>query len=293
MNDGEMVGLVGLGLMGSALAERLLGAGRRVLGCDVDDARVRALEQAGGQAADDPEQVASECRRILLSLPTTDVVELVLGQMGERLREGQVIVDTTTGEPTRTTALGAQLAERGVAYLDATVSGSSEQARRGEVVVMAGGKAETFDACRDLFDCFACKTFHVGPCGSGSKMKLVTNLVLGLNRAAGAEGLAFAEAIGLDPTAALGVILNSMAGSRIMETKGRKMVERDFAPQAKLSQHLKDVRLILGAASSSGLELPLSQAHRGLLEAAEAAGYGDADNSAVIQAYADAGADGP
>ena len=114
-------------------------------------------------------------------------------------------------------------------------------------------------------------------------MKLVTNLVLGLNRAALAEGLVLAEELGVDGKQAFDVLRRSMAYSRIMDTKGEKMLTRDFTPQARLSQHLKDVRLIL---ASSRMPLPLSEAHRALLEKAEALGFGDADNSAVISAYA-------
>jgi 3-hydroxyisobutyrate dehydrogenase-like beta-hydroxyacid dehydrogenase len=125
--------------------------------------------------------------------------------------------------------------------------------------------------------------FHVGPCGSAAKMKLISNLVLGLNRAALAEGLAFAEAIGIPPAAALPVLTGSMAYSRAMDVKGRKMIERDFSVQARLSQHLKDVRLMLRAAAKAGMTLPLSDVHRQLMERAEAAGLGDLDNSAIIE----------
>ena len=116
-------------------------------------------------------------------------------------------------------------------------------------------------------------------------MKLVTNLVLGLNRAALAEGLAFAKALGLDGAEALQVLKASMAYSRIMDTKGEKMLRRDFAPQAKLSQHLKDVRLILQAGQETQARLPLSQLHSELLAAAETAGLGEADNSAIIAMF--------
>ncbi len=150
---------------------------------------------------------------------------------------------------------------------------------------MAGGAKATFDACQDLFQAFAKKSFYVGPWGSGARMKLVSNLVLGINRAALAEGLAFAAASGVDTRTALEILCASPAYSRIMDTKGVKMVEEDFTVQARLSQHLKDVRLILEAAAAAGVRLPLSTAHRGLLEAAEAAGCGDLDNSAIIRAY--------
>jgi 3-hydroxyisobutyrate dehydrogenase-like beta-hydroxyacid dehydrogenase len=116
-------------------------------------------------------------------------------------------------------------------------------------------------------------------------MKLTTNLALGLHRAVLAEALAFAEAQGLDPALALAVLRESSSYSRAMDLKGRKMLERDFTPQARLSQHLKDVRLMLEAGAETGARLPLSELHRQLLEQAEAAGLGALDNSAIIEVF--------
>jgi len=280
--DTATVGMIGLGLMGTALTERLLDGGYRVHVYNRSREKADPLIARGATWADNP---LATCDRVFVSLYTTDTVEAVLSQLGRGLRRETILIDTTTGSPQQTAALGARLAERGVAYLDAPVSGSSEQTRRGEVTTIVGGPRKAFEACRDLFDCFSKKTFYAGPCGSGAKMKLVSNLVLGLNRAALAEGLVFAEAIGLDPASALEVLLGTMAYSRIMDTKGRKMLENDFRTQARLSQHLKDVHLILDAAREAALALPLSETHRELLEATERAGYGEADNSAVIRAY--------
>ena len=116
-------------------------------------------------------------------------------------------------------------------------------------------------------------------------MKLVTNLVLGLNRAALAEGLVFAQMLGLDPQPTLEALMVSASYSRVMDAKGVKMLSGDFNPQARLSQHLKDVRLMLAAAHANSQELPLTQAHRLLLERAEGLGCGALDNSAIIRAY--------
>ena len=200
------------------------------------------------------------------------------------LAPGTVILDATTGDPDVSVEIGRILAERGVAYLDTTVSGSSAQASAGETLFMVGGPKEPFDQCEGLFRVLAGQTIHTGPCGTGAKMKLVTNLVVGLNRAALAEGLVFATMLGLDAANALEVLRASMAYSRIMDTKGGKMVRGDFEPQARLSQHLKDVRLILAAAARTGQHLPLSQAHRELLERAEQLGLGALDNSAILRA---------
>ena len=279
------LGMIGLGLMGSALSERFLGAGLPVLGYDVAADRRAALEALGGRATDSAADVAAACDLVLLSLPTTDVVESALGEMSGHFRPGATIIDTTTGEPEQTAAVGKRLADRGVQYLDATVSGSSAQVRTAQVVVMAGGDPAAFARCEPLFGHFAREWFHVGPWGSGAKMKLAANLVLGLNRAALAEGLAFAARLGLDPRRALEILRAGAAYSRIMDSKGRKMVEGDFAPEARLSQHLKDVRLILSAGERAGARLPLSSLHERLLAELEAAGYGGSDNSAILKAF--------
>jgi 3-hydroxyisobutyrate dehydrogenase-like beta-hydroxyacid dehydrogenase len=278
--DQQCTGVVGLGLMGTALTERLLEQGYRVAVWNRTRAKADPLLARGAQWSDNP---VAACQRVIVCLYTTEVVMQVLEEMRGGLHAGQIIVDTTTGEPAQTAALGERLAARGVRYLDAPISGSSEQTRRGEATVIVGGDRETFEACADLWRVMGAKTFHVGSCGSAAKMKLITNLVLGLNRAALAEGLAFAEAIGVAPAAALEVMAESMAYSRAMDAKGRKMVERDFTAQARLSQHLKDVRLMLQAAGAAGMPLPLADTHCRLLEQAEAAGLGNLDNCAIIE----------
>jgi 3-hydroxyisobutyrate dehydrogenase-like beta-hydroxyacid dehydrogenase len=127
----------------------------------------------------------------------------------------------------------------------------------------------------------------VGKWGNAAKMKLVTNLVLGLNRLALAEGLVFANAAGIEMEDALQALLNSPAYSRTMDAKGPKMVRGEFAPQARLSQHIKDVRLMLEEAERAGISLPLSGVHLELLEQAEAVGLGELDNSAIIRVIQD------
>ena len=277
----KRVGVIGLGLMGTALTERLLDAGYDVWVHNRTREKADPLLALGAHWADNPLAI---CHRVLISLYTTDTVEEVLEQLANGLQPGQILIDTTTGRPDQTARLGAHLAEQGVRYLDAPISGSSQQTREGQVTTIVGGTRETFDACGDLFDCWSAKTIYAGPCGCGSKMKLVSNLVLGLNRAALAEGLVFAETLGLDLHAALEVLLGTMAYSRIMDTKGKKMVEGDFRTQARLVQHHKDISLILDAATQNGQGLPLSETHARLHELAVAAGVGDEDNSAIIQA---------
>jgi len=277
---GETIGIIGTGLMGAAIAERLLAAGFRVLVWDRDAARLAAT---GATAAGSAVALADTCRGVLLSLPDSGVVAGVLEEMNGHLREGSLVLDTSTGEPGDAEAFARRLRPSGVAYLDATISGSSEQLRRGAALCMVGGDATDYARCEGLFQALGGAVMHVGDTGDGAKMKLVTNLVLGLNRAALAEGLALAEAMGLDLRRTLEVMESSSAYSRVMDSKGEKMITREFSPVARLSQHLKDVRLIQHAGESGGLRLPLTEAHRALLEEAEAGGLGAQDNSALIE----------
>ncbi len=277
---GEAIGVVGTGLMGTAIVERLLAAGFRVLGFDRDGARLAA---SGAEEASSVALVAGSCRGVVLSLPDSAVVEGVLEEMTGHLRDGTFILDTSTGEPRDAEKFAQRLRSLGVAYLDATISGSSEQVRRGEALCMVGGCATDYAQCAEVFRALGGRVMHVGSSGTGAKMKLVTNLVLGLNRAALAEGLALAEAVGLDLLQTLEVLRSSAAYSRIMDSKGEKMITREFSPVARLSQHLKDVRLIQHAGKAGGLQLPLTETHRQLLEQAEAAGLGAQDNSAIIE----------
>ncbi len=279
------VGMIGLGLLGSAIVERLLAAGFEVVGYDVDDARRQALAGMGGKPVDDAAEVFAQSEVVLLSLPNSDIVAEVVTTAAAAIRPATLVIDTTTGDPQAAETMGRQLAGRGARYLDATVAGSSEQARQGEVLVMVGGQEADFTAASAVLATFAADALYVGPWGAGSRMKLVVNLVLGLNRAVLAEGLTLAEALGLDPQRALELLQASAAYSKVMDIKGQKMLASDFRPQARLSQHLKDVRLILEAGGRTGAALPLSSLHRELLERAEAAGWGDSDNSAVIEVF--------
>lgn len=282
MGDNPAVGVIGVGLMGSAVALRLLEQGRPVRVWSRYREEAAAAIDQGATWSDD---VAVDCDRVIVCLYSGDVVADVLGPLIPRLRAGQIFIDVTTCPPAKSEAMGERLGAVGVRYLASPVSGNSEQTRRGEATWIVGGDRSAFDACADLWSALARNVFHVGGWGDAARMKLASNLVLGLNRAVLAEGLAFAEAIGLDPATTLEVFRGSMAYSKAMDVKGRKMIDHDYAVQARLSQHHRDIRLMLEAASAAGLPLPLADAHRRLLEAAEAQGWGDLDNSAVIDVY--------
>jgi 3-hydroxyisobutyrate dehydrogenase-like beta-hydroxyacid dehydrogenase len=278
----KSVGLVGLGLMGTSLALRLIEHGYQVHVWNRTRDKAIAFFEQGALWSDNP---FVQCDRVIVSLYSSDVVHEVLGQMQSAMRTGQIIVDTTTGDPEASERMATQWNTLGVSYLDAPISGSSEQTRKGEALVMVSGLQSAFDACQDLWPVLGKKTFYVGPSGGAARMKLVSNLVLGLNRAALAEGIAFAESMGMDPLATLQVLQESAAYSKVMDVKGKKMIVRDYTTQAKLSQHLKDVRIINASAKRNQVPLPLSLTHQRVLEQAEDDGLGERDNCSIIEVY--------
>jgi 3-hydroxyisobutyrate dehydrogenase-like beta-hydroxyacid dehydrogenase len=279
----QQVGLIGLGLLGTALAERMLAGGMNVVGFDLDPARGENLSRLGGVAAASMADVVLPCDRLVLCLPDSRIARQVIAAASAALRPGMLIVDATTGDPQDTVAVAAELVARGVGYVDATVAGSSEQLRRGEAVILCGGTDVDLQRAELVLASWGGQRHHAGPAGSGAKLKLIVNLVLGLNRAVLAEGLALAEACGLDLPATLAVLKATPAYSRMMDSKGEKMIARDYQPQARLAQHRKDVRLILDLARRHDARTPLSALHEDLLQEAIEHGLADVDNSAIIE----------
>lgn len=264
----KTVGIAGLGLIGRAIAERLAGAGFEVLGYDVAPAAMKAFP---GKATSE----ALQAPRIVLAVFDTPDVEDVVSRASARL-----YVDCTTGDPLRIDALAATLAARGVAYVGAPLSGSSEMVRRAEATMFVGGDAS---GCEDILAAIAKRRIPVGAAGMAVRAKLATNLVLGLTRTALAEGMAFAEALGIERAKFLELISSSSLGTPGTLAKGRRMVENDFEPESRIRQHLKDVQRML---ERSPIPLPLTAAHEKLLSSAVAAGDGDLDNAGIIRTLA-------
>ena len=279
------IGLIGLGLVGTALANILQERGFKLIGFDVDAQRCGTLREQGIVIADSPCHVASRVDCLFLSLPDSAVVDQVLTGPGGVLESEAMpasCIDTTTGDPEDSVRVARLCAGRDMAYLDATISGSSRQIAERDGVFMVGGHEAAFDRCQSLLNVLSDQVFYLGPSGSGSCAKLASNLILGLNRLALAEGLVLAEKLGLDPERFLDLVKQTPAYSRAMDVKGRKMIDQDFAPESRMRQHHKDVRLILQHAEKHGQELPLCSLHLDILEKALAAGDGDLDNAAVI-----------
>ena len=285
MTVAKPIGIVGLGLMGAALAERLTGAGHAVLGFDIDPAKCAAIQTLGCKAAASLPDLVRQCDLIFVAVFDTDQVEdvtenQILPAAGES--SGKTVLCVSTCDPDRIAALAVRIAPRSLHFVEAPVSGTSAQVRRGQGVGLIGGEAAAIAKADTVLRAVFPLYFHLGPAGNGGRAKLAINLILGLNRLALAEGLVFAERMGLEPKAFLDVARKAASYSQVMDTKGDKMVRGDFSPEGRARQTLKDVHLMLAQAEKLGQELPLASLNAEVLEACVRNGEGDADNSVVI-----------
>lgn len=279
------VGIVGLGLVGQAIAHRLLLAGHAVRGYDLREEARAALVARGGAACTSARDVAAACQTVVLAVfDSQDVLAVIDGMQGDALHV-QRFIDCSTGSPDILAELATRLKALGIDFIEAPLSGSSQQVEAGEATQLLGGEADAIASCLAVLEAISPRRIHVGAAGMAAKAKLATNLVLGLNRAVLAEGMAFAESLGISPAAFLALVLATPARSAAAEAKGQLMVEGRFEPQSRIRQHLKDVGLMLQAAAEAGQPLPLSQAHAEIMRRAVEAGDGDLDNAAILRQW--------
>jgi 2-hydroxy-3-oxopropionate reductase len=283
------IGAVGLGLMGSGMAKNLLSAGYPVLVYDIDPQKMEALQKEGGKTTEFPSQIPSQVDVILLSLPNSYVVNDVVQsslKLFETGKKGLILIDTTTADPILSKELSTRLAEKGIEMLDATVSGTSKMCAAREIIFMVGGREEIFVKCQPIFSALAKDAIFMGKNGAGALMKLLVSLVLGLHNMVLAEGLSLGKKAGMDQHRVLEVFKKSAAYSKAMDTKGARMVDREFLPPiGKLGLHLKDVRLILDLAARVNFPSPLVSLYAQALTSEVAKGRGDWDSADIISFY--------
>jgi 3-hydroxyisobutyrate dehydrogenase-like beta-hydroxyacid dehydrogenase len=273
--------------MGSRMAPHLAAKGFLLTGFDPDTSRMSEFASKWGLGSASPAEAVQGCWGALLSLPNSDVSrEVCLGEDG--LAASGVsplyVFDTTTGRPDDAVEIAARLAEQGVTYCDATLSGNGELAERADLVVMVGGPEAGYRQGVDLFRAIARSSYHVGPNGAGARMKLIVNHVLSIHRMALAEALVVAETSGLDLSTTLAVLGDGMAYSKAMDGWGERMASRDHEPPfSRLSQSLKDVRLIVEHGASQGSSMDLARVVELALSEGIDNGFGEMDNSSIIE----------
>jgi|SRR5271165_5078199 len=279
------IGLIGLGLMGSALAARLIAAGFAVTGFDIDAAKCAELTRDGGIAAASTPNVFARCRTIVLALFEASQIEAIFADLAPDVADpGTILICITTCAPERMMNLARRAADHGLSLIEAPISGTSAQTRDGSAAALIAGEPRAVQAVQPVLDALCPQQVFIGRIGDASRTKLAINLILQNNRAALAEGIAFAESMGLNAAAFLAAARQSAAYSSVMDVKGEKMLLRDFTPQSHIAQTLKDAELILDEARRQGQSLPVTTVQAALLRTTIALLGGEVDSAAIVEA---------
>ena len=283
------IGVIGVGLLGSAVASRLLDHGFEVTGYDTRPDQLEALAGIGFHLAHSVADVAAQAEAIFTILPTLESVEAVIcgaGGLTETARSDTVILQISTISPELTRRLYQQVSTHDLHFLDTPISGTSAMVMRGDCTIFVGGDPVQKQRCDPLFEAIGRRSVHIGDIGTAALAKLVTNMLVALNTASLAEALVLAAKGGIDPSQMMAVLMDSAANSRMMEIRGPLMVAGDFPPQMKLNLFLKDIQLMLESGAQLEVALPLTQTVQQLYASAVDmdSESGERDLSVVIQA---------
>ncbi len=286
--SGERIGFLGLGIMGSRMAANVLDAGFELtVWTHTPGKAERWASEHGCEAVATPAEVAARSDIVLsMVVDGAQVSSVLTGENGaiDAARPGLLCVDMSTIAPPDTRRIGAALRERGVALLDAPVTGSAPRAEDGSLTIMVGGDGEDFARARPLLETMGKLIVHVGELGQGETLKLINNALGAANAAAVAEALLLADATGIDLDAMVEVVSSGSGASAQLSLKSEAMRAHDFTPLFKTAHMLKDVRLCLEEAQSAGVPFPAAAHARDLLTATMSRGHGELDYAAVIEA---------
>ena len=285
----KKIAFLGLGTMGVGMTGRLLDAGFPLTVWNRNPQRAEPLRQRGAAVAATPREAAAEADVIIAMVADDNASRAVwTGPSGalEGMREGAVAIDCSTLSPEWVAELGALVEDRGGEFLDAPVTGSKPQAANGEVLFLVGGDAAVLDSVRPVLAPMSRDAVHMGPVGTGAKMKLVNNFQSAVQAVALGEALSLSEKCGLDPVAAMHVIVNGAPGSPLVKTVGARMMARDYSVNFFLRLMRKDVNYAAEEARRHGVELRTAKAALEAFDKAIADGWGESDFAAVAEAIA-------
>ncbi|MEU0489520.1 2-hydroxy-3-oxopropionate reductase [Nocardiopsis sp. NPDC006139] len=280
------VAFIGLGIMGLPMAVNLVRAGYTVTGHNLTPDRVDALVAEGGLRGGGVAGAVADADAVITMVPDSpDVEALLLGEGGvfENAKPGTLIIDMSTIRPDVSRSVAEAGAERGFRVLDAPVSGGEAGAIEAKLSIMVGGSQEDFEAARPLFDVLGTTPVLVGPNGAGQTVKAANQLIVAGNIQLLAEALVFLEAHGVDTEAGLEVLGGGLAGSTVLQRKGRAMRERDFAPGFRIALHDKDMRIVTDSAHAAGVVIPLGSQVAQYVAALKQQGHGGLDHSALLK----------
>src|SRR5882672_1503686 len=280
------VGFIGLGAMGGPMALNLAKVGFALVVHDIDKAKTKPLATKGAEVVDSAQAVAAAAERTIVIVETTEQAEsVIIGAHGiiRGAKPGHIVLCMSTIDPFAARTFADRLAALDIAMLDAPVSGGTGRAQSGELSVIAGGAAEVFARCEDLFGAMGNRSFHVGPLGSGLAMKLVNNMLVQVNTVAVAEALVLGVKAGLDPQTIYEVVRVSTGSSYAFDRRVPRILARDFSPTGTVDISFKDQELETGFAKQLGVPVFLANVSQQVYQMARAAGLGKEDGTAIIK----------
>ena len=279
------LGFIGLGIMGSPMAQHLLAAGHQVFLHSRSGVPATLLD-AGGLACSSAQQVAQQADIIFMMLPDTpDVARVLFGESGlaAGLSAGKTVVDMSSISPMETKDFAQKINAQGCDYLDAPVSGGQVGAKAASLTIMVGGPLAAFERLRPLFELMGKNITLVGGNGDGQTCKVANQIIVALNIAAVGEALLFASKAAADPAKVRQALMGGFAASRILEVHGERMIKRTFAPGFRIGLHQKDLNLALQGARALGVALPQTASAAQLMQVCSANGMQDLDHSALVR----------
>ncbi len=279
------IGFIGTGKMGRPMIANLLTAGYPVIAFNRSTESLKQIESRGATRAASIASIAASADIIVTSLTNQQSVrDVYLGTNGlaANARPDQIMIDTSTNNVSLMREIAAALETRGAGFLDAPVSGGVPGAEAGSLTVMAGGEVSVYNRAREVLDVVGGNIHHLGPVGAGTAVKLVNQLLVGINMAAVAEALVFGASAGADPQQILDVISSSFGGSRMLDRGVPLIQQRNFAPATPVDLIRKDLGIVLDAAHENNLTLNIAEAAMALFDRTAGAGYGDNDMTAIV-----------
>lgn len=284
------VGVIGLGAMGQGVASNLIEAGFTVYGCDLRHDLVEAFVRQGGKACASPAMLGAQCDVVIVLVVNAVQTDGVLfGEDGavHGMRPGSVVVSSATVQPKYAMELGKRLAEKRIELLDSPVSGGTAGAANGTLTLLTSGPDAAYEACSDVLEAISSKVYRVGSGhGFGSKVKVINQLLVGVQIAAAAEAMAFGLREGVDPRQLYEVITHSAGNSWAFADRVPHIINGEYSPpHTALDIFVKDLGLVLEAARANTFPLPLASTAYQMFAAASAAGLGNEDDTAVIKTF--------
>ncbi|WP_020616065.1 2-hydroxy-3-oxopropionate reductase [Paenibacillus daejeonensis] len=279
------IGFIGLGIMGKPMAKHVVNSGYNAIVYDLNTEAVAELKQTGAAAAASVEAAAVESDVIILMLPNNAVVRQVVGTIAESAAAGSIVIDMSSTSPVVSREMAGLLQLKGIAMLDAPVSGGEPKAIDGTLAIMVGGDEAVFEKARPVLSTMGKDVTRVGGNGSGSTAKLANQIIVNVNIAAMSEALILGAKAGIDLQQMYQAIRGGLAGSAVLDAKVPMVLERNFKAGGRIDINLKDLNNVMETADALDLELPLTQHVRHVFETLAAEGKQADDHGGIVKYY--------